>query len=134
MLSSATQTTIAPRRALTAHPIERIDAPSPARFQAEYVRPRRPVVLRGVSEHWPARGWTLEQLARDFATANVPVLPTRNGRVVVDPRRGLVRHTVPFGEHAAALRDGSSAECLTARSDELPDDFERALPPPVYSQ
>jgi lysine-specific demethylase 8 len=119
---------------LTTRPIEHIDPPSPARFQADYVRPRRPVVLRGLGEEWPARSWTLEHLERDFAGVSVPVLPTRSGRVVVDPQHGLVRHTIPFGEYAAAVRSGDSVECLTARADELPADFEHALPPPVYSR
>jgi lysine-specific demethylase 8 len=134
MLSSATPTAGAPRRQLTPRAIERIDAPAPERFQAEYVRPRRPVLLRGVSERWPARAWTLDHLAHRFASASVPVLPTRNGRVVVDPRRGLVRHDIAFGDYAAALRSGDTVECLTARADELPEEFERALPPPAYSQ
>ena len=119
---------------LTTLPIERIDAPSPAKFQAEYVRPGRPVVLRGLSEDWPARSWTLDHLAREFGTFNVPVLPARDGRVVVDPRLGLVRHPVTLGDYAAALRAGDDAGCLTARADELPEGFRRAVPLPVYCQ
>ena len=125
----------APRTQLIARPIERIDAPSPARFEAEYVRPRCPVVLRGVSEGWPARRWTLDQLACDFGTARVPVLPARTGKVVVDPRLGLVRHPMRLDDYVTALRSGTDdAGCLTARAEELPVDFRRAVPPPAYSQ
>jgi len=123
-----------PSHGLTIVPIERIEAPSATQFQSAYLLPRRPVVIRGLSNDWPARSWTLDQLERDFGRFDVPVLPSRDGRVVVDPRRGLVRQQVRLGDYIAALRTGEEAGCLTARAEELPDGFGRAVHFPVYGQ
>jgi hypothetical protein len=113
-------------------PVERIDAPSPDRFLSEYVRPGRPVVLRGLMDEWPARHWTLDQLALDFGGAMVPVAPVRDGVVQADARRGVVRHPMRLGAYLGSLRAGSNPGYLTARSEELPPDLRRAVLLPEY--
>jgi len=124
-----------PRRALCAVRVERIAAPSPARFQSEYVRASRPVVLRGVSDEWPARSWTLDQLSRDFGSASIPVLPARSGKVVADARLGLVRQSMRLGDYINSLREGhDDAGIMTARVEELPGAFRQAAPMPIYCQ
>lgn len=117
---------------LTVLPIERINAPSAAAFLSEYVRPRRPVVLRGLTRDWPARKWSFAQLAQDFGALNVPVALVRDGVVMVDPRLGVVRHPTLLRDHLDSMCAGSNDGYLTARADEVPDEFRRAAPPPEY--
>jgi [protein]-arginine 3-hydroxylase / protease len=121
-------------RQLTSQAIDRIDAPSPSGFMSGYVKPRRAVVLRGLGQDWPVRRWTLDVLAGDFGALSVPVAQAHDGVVTVDPRRGVLRQPTLLRDYIAALQSGGRAAYLTARADELPDDFPRAAPRPRYCE
>lgn len=54
--------------------IERVcPPPSPREFEARYLKPRRPVIIQGAIDHWPARQWTPEGLAARFGDREVTV-------------------------------------------------------------
>lgn len=117
---------------MTVVPIERIAAPEPADFFTRYLRPRRPIVLRGLSDDWPVRSWTLDLLARDFGDLTVEVAATRNGAVVADARRGLLHHRTLLRDYIDTLHGDGADAYLMARVEDLPAAFSRAAPTPPY--
>ncbi len=78
--------------------VERIAPPTREEFVDRYVRRRRPVVIRGALEEWPARRWTPAGLVERFGDSPVPVAAVEGRRVVNDPAEGI-----PYREEA--LRD-----------------------------
>lgn len=59
---------------LTLRPVERMDALDRARFQAQYLRPRRPVVLTKLAADWPALSrWTPAFWKQTYGDLEVPV-------------------------------------------------------------
>lgn len=53
--------------------IARREQLSPETFFAEYYTTLTPVVLTGLTEHWPGRGWTLDRLAERVGNPEVEV-------------------------------------------------------------
>ncbi len=106
---------------LPAVPIERVEAPDRRAFQRWYVARRRPVVVRGLVEGWPARRrWSTGDLRQRFGDAQVPVLPVRCGVVQVDPRRGLVTTPMALGALMDRLEADEASAYMMARLDQLP--------------
>lgn len=83
--------------------VERIAAPSLAVFEREYRRPGRPVILTGLMEDWPARGWTLASLRRRYGERQVKAVRTEGGRVVQSVSAGIPYESIRFGEYLDLL-------------------------------
>ncbi len=86
-------------------PIEHIAPPSPEEFEARYVRPAKPVILRGAIDHWPAmKLWSRAYFARRFGDREVPVIRTRGG-VLYDPKGGLFYERMRVADYVDLLAD-----------------------------
>ena len=56
------------------HPIDTVDTISPGDFAENYLKPRRPVVIKGLTKDWPAREkWTPEYLKQIVGNKVVPL-------------------------------------------------------------
>lgn len=89
--------------------IPRVAPPSPAEFRARYVRARRPVVIEGLTDAWPARTlWTPESLAARLAAVTAPCFVTRENGLRGDARHGLVMERRPLAEVITAMRRGET--------------------------
>ncbi|WP_408733630.1 cupin-like domain-containing protein [Mucilaginibacter sp.] len=56
------------------HPIDTVDNISPEDFTAQYLKPRRPLIIRGLTNNWPARQkWTPEYLKQVVGNKIVPL-------------------------------------------------------------
>jgi ribosomal protein L16 Arg81 hydroxylase len=85
--------------------IERIAAPSAAEFERHWRRPRRPVVIAGAIEDWPARrAWSAESLARRFGERRILVGRTRAQLIAHDPAGGIDYDRVRLDEFLRAPR------------------------------
>src|SRR5437764_5255079 len=81
---------------LAARSVAQVPVPSAAGFDRAYVAPARPVVLRGLGGQWPAMSRvSLDRLRRDFPHAPITVARLDEGRVVMDPREGLLFERPP---------------------------------------
>lgn len=78
--------------------IERIKPPSLAAFRRDYQEPRRPVILTGLMEDWPARRWTLDHLRKRYGDRQVTAVRTREGQVVHGPKEGIPYDPIRFGD------------------------------------
>lgn len=58
--------------------VPRIAAIDPSRFFNEFYAANRPVLLTGLIDHWPARTWRFDSLARAFGTVAVDVQANRS--------------------------------------------------------
>ncbi|MCA9793195.1 MAG: cupin-like domain-containing protein [Candidatus Eremiobacteraeota bacterium] len=56
--------------------IERRHRPDPEEFYQEFAKPGKPVILTGLAEDWPARGWTPAELARRQPGLEVVLTPS----------------------------------------------------------
>jgi hypothetical protein len=122
------------RSTLAAETIERIAPPSVEAFHRDYVAPRRPVVLRGLTAEWPARcGWSLDYLQRAFALTHVRTFSTDRGRIVMDSPTGAVETPVQLGAFIESLRLGTQERYVTSRLRDLPEALRNDVPPPAYS-
>jgi len=83
--------------------IERIAPPSLAVFRREYQAPRRPVILTGLMEDWPARRWTMESLRSRYGHCDVTAVRTQDGQVVSDARHGIPYEPIRFGDYLDML-------------------------------
>lgn len=84
--------------ALSPADVPRRHALDPARFLAEHYLPLQPVVLTGLTDHWPARRWTLQSLLARVGNPAIEVQTARES----DPEFELnsIRHKsrMPFAE------------------------------------
>ena len=88
-------------------PIARISPPSPAEFEAQYVRASRPVVLRGAIDEWPAmKLWSRDYFKRRFGHRRVPAVRKKNG-TLYDPKAGLNYETVSVADYVDLLAAGN---------------------------
>jgi hypothetical protein len=84
-------------------PLERITRPSMSAFAA-LRKQRRPVLLDGLADDWPARtNWTLPQLKERFGNRRVAVIPTEDGRLCGDSETGIAFETLRFGDFVDQL-------------------------------
>lgn len=113
--------------------LARIGLVSAAEFHARYVARRRPVVLAGLVNDWPAvRRWSL-----DFLSAAHPALPittahVENGQVVMDRQRGLIHEPEQLAAFVTALRAGAQDRYLMTPMSGLPEALRADAPPPQY--
>lgn len=122
-----------PMRAMT--PIERIAPPTPAEFEARYVRRSRPVILRGAIDHWPAmRAWSRDALKRRFGDRRVPVIRRKRG-ALYDERAGLFYERIRFADYVDLLDAARPLDLYMVLRvhEELPELFDDIVRP-VYCQ
>lgn len=95
--------------------VPRVAPPSPAEFRARYVRGRRPVVIEGLTDAWPARTrWRPEDLAERLGELPASCFVTEANRLRGDARRGLVMERRPLAEVIAAMRRGETQHRVRA--------------------
>jgi hypothetical protein len=102
--------------------LPRIQAPSPDEFRATYARPSIPVVLEGLVE----QRWSFASLAERHADVRVRVAQRRDGRVLVDARKGLLTREMTLGSFLGSL--GETSGYLMTRLAELPDELRPQMP------
>ncbi len=86
--------------------IERIDAPSPEYFRENYLEPGRPVVLRGISKHWPASTkWSDDYLVDLVGDRTVNATRMINGNYVDSTNIDL-----SLREYVDALKSASETD------------------------
>ncbi len=110
--------------------VPRISPPSPESFQAEFVEPSRPVILRGAITDWPAmQSWSLEYLKERFGERELPVVREKGG-LHYDARGGLHYERILFGDYCDLIADGRPHDLyVTVRVDEqLPELFDDIRP------
>jgi hypothetical protein len=113
--------------------IPRIDPLEPARFEREYRRARRPVVLRGLVAERDLRRWSFAALATEFRDLTVPTHVTRAGAVTADPRRGIQTEPRALAELLDELGGGGApSRYMMARLDELPRAWRDRVTTPPY--
>ena len=114
--------------------IPRVDPLEPARFERDYRRARRPVVVRGlVPEHELSR-WSFAALAAEFRDLTVPIHVTRAGAVTADPRRGVHAQPRALAELLEQLGAvGTPSLYMMAPLDELPAAWRDRITTPARS-
>jgi hypothetical protein len=130
-MSRAGDTRTSVHATLATDPIPRIDPPSVDEFERDYVRPRRPVVLRALAADWPARRWDRERL-RAYPDLAVRVAAVSGGTVVWDEKRGLLHTMTPLGGFIDAIETGRDDRYLMTSLEELPPSLAADLPVPRY--
>lgn len=79
--------------------IERVHAPSVDEFVRRQLRPRRPVILTGLTEGWlPATEWTHMRMAERYGDARVVAARLVGGALMDDPGGGALFHHVLLRE------------------------------------
>ena len=72
-------------------PLERIAAPSHEEFVKRFVRPRRPVIVTGLTRGWLApEQWTLGRMVHEYGDARVVAAVLSEGTLKDDPTSGVV--------------------------------------------
>ena len=117
-------------------PVERIEPPSVAEFEARYVTRSRPVILRGAIRHWPAvREWSGDYFKRRWGDREVPVARVRDGAIAYQPDAGVQFETIRIAEYVDRLAPGAPIDLfMFFRIHEvLPDLFADVVRPPYCS-
>ena len=119
---------VAPVRSLT-----RIAPPPSGDFHARYVAERFPVVLAGLVRDWPAvQRWSLDGLCTAHPALAITTAQVDDGRVVMDPQRGLIHEPEQLTAFAAALSGGARDRYLMTPLSSLPEALRADAPPPSY--
>lgn len=121
---------------LAANEIERADAPSREEFSQDYLQPRRPVILRGLTAGWrPAHEWTFAGMAERYGSARVVAAVLAGGTLFEDAAAGVVFEHVSLGEFVEnARRPGPATHYVMAPTWNLPPSFERDYRVPPYCE
>src|SRR6266566_2605274 len=95
--------------------VPRIDRPSPRLFHREFVARRRPVVMTGIADRWPAISlWDAAYFKRTLPEAEVPVEVWERGGAGNDPAAYLQkvrRETMRFGNFLDLALGAGSGSC-----------------------
>lgn len=102
--------------------------------EAEALLAEGPCVVTGLLSDDALRALSLDALLAAHGAARVPVAPVREGRVVLDPRRGLGTAREPLEDFVRRLRAGPPDGYLAAAAAELPRGFADALPTPAFAR
>lgn len=95
-----------------------------------------PAIFVGIADAWPARGWTLDELARSGAGCMVTMTRTRDDRLLLGDS-GLVQERIGLDAFIRTRLTTPNAEpdalggYVMAPWDELPDALARAVPVPA---
>lgn len=87
----------------TLHPIDTVDTISQADFVNNYLKPRRPLVIKGLTNDWPARTkWTPEYLKQVVGKKTVPLYDNSKA----DPSKPINSRAaeMPFDEYIDLMR------------------------------
>src|ERR1700761_1953528 len=79
-------------------PIDTVETISPADFTENYLKPRRPLVIKGLTKTWPAREkWTAEYLKQVVGNKVVPLYDNSKA----DPSKPInsAAAEMPFDEY-----------------------------------
>ena len=112
-------------------PIERVEAPTREAFLQRWVRPSRPVVIRGALDGWRAtRAWSIAHLRERFGDRVVPAARRKGAYGFFDPERGVHYEEVRLAEYLDAIEGGGTSDLYVAfpvreHLPELLDDIER---------
>lgn len=87
-----------------------------------------PWVLRGVFSDRALAPLRLDALARMDEALRAPAAPVREGRVVIDPRRGLRTEALPVADFARRAATGPTGGYIAADGAELPAALRDRLP------
>lgn len=119
-----------------ARPIPRQASPTLADFRTRWQAPRRPVVLTGVTDAWPARRWSPESLATRYGAYEIPTYVLKDGRVHLDPSTGFVVERMSLAHYIerALDRDGEVRWYLRAGLDSLPPAIAAEIGPLPYAR
>ncbi|MCC6848806.1 MAG: cupin-like domain-containing protein [Deltaproteobacteria bacterium] len=113
--------------------IPRIDPVEPARFERDYRRPRRPVVMRGLVGEDELRHWSFDAIAAADRDLAVATHATRAGAVTADARRGIRTELRALAELLAQLGGGAPPSLyMMARLQDLPAAWRARIATPVY--
>ena len=85
-------------------PIDTVDAISPADFTENYLKPRRPLVIKGLTKSWPAREkWTPKYLKEE--AGRWPVVPLYDNSKA-DPSKPINARAaeMPFDEYIDLIK------------------------------
>jgi hypothetical protein len=115
-------------------PIARMEAPDVAAFAREWLRPRRPVVLVGMTRDWaPAPAWTPERMGARWGDARVVAAELADGTLKDDPRDGVVFRRIALRAFIGALAgDGPARHYVMAPTWNMPDAFQQTYRVPPY--
>lgn len=109
-----------------------VDPPAPDRFERDYRRPRRAVVLRGLVAPDALRQWSFTELRASYRDRSVPTHVTSDGAVTSDPRRGVPTAPRALGEVIEDLDSPAPSLYMMARIDELPAEWRNRVTTPEY--
>jgi len=114
--------------------LARLDAPPVDAFAREWLRPRRPVVLRGVTAGWRAPAeWTPARMAAAWGEASVIAAALERGTLPTGERNGVVFERVALGDYVASLAaPGSARHYVMAPTWNFPPAFARDYRVPPY--
>jgi hypothetical protein len=90
----------------------------------------RPAVFEGIAKDWPARSWTLDEIARRGESASVTLTRTARNRLVLGDA-GLVQDRVRLGEFVREQLERPEGGYVMAPWDELPRSLADDVPVPT---
>lgn len=125
---------VASASSLAVEELPRIAAPDATTFARDWLRPRRPVVLTGVTSGWrPVAEWTFAGLAARYGEARVVAAVLADGTLFADPREGVVFRQVPLAEVVESFaRPGAAGDYVMAPTGNFPPAFQQDFRVPVY--
>src|SRR5206468_1847142 len=99
-----------------------------------WVRPRRPVVVTGITAGWlPPRQWTLERMATVYGDARVIAAALADGTLLDDPATGVVFRRVQLGRFIESIASaGAAADYVMAPVSNFGPALEGDYRVPVY--
>src|SRR5439155_5307900 len=115
-------------------PLERIAAPSYEDFVKRFVRPRRPVVVTGLTGGWlAAEQWTLGRMVHEYGDARVVAAVLSEGTLKDDPTSGVVFRRILVRDFIESFSaPGSAAHYVMAPTSNFPAGFQRDYQVPPY--
>ncbi len=109
-----------PRVRDSAAPIPRIVPPTVDRFQRDYIRLARPVIIEGALDDWPALGrWTADHIRARCGARTARFYRMHQGAIVRHPTNGLQMEDAAVGDFI----DGLAGDTLDGRR--LREDLDR---------
>jgi lysine-specific demethylase 8 len=90
----------------------------------------RPAVFEGIANDWPARSWTLDEIARRGASTSVTVTRTARDRLVLG-EAGLVQHRMRLDEFVRERLEQPDGGYVMAPWEELPASLTADVPVPA---
>ena len=114
--------------------LARIEAPTVEAFARLHLRPRRPVVVTGLTDGWlPPAEWTPERMASRYGDARVIAARLAGGTLMDDPTDGVVFRRVRLREFVDSLAGPAPAsDYVMAPTWNLPAAFQTEYRVPAY--